>query len=167
MQSLLTKSTQKPQIPKKQPLRQKNAIGLAQISSESQSDLEELQNMDLNQKLKDLHEVQSKLRHISQAIGKSKPNSTTIDNLASQYGVTLDEDTKTQAAKLGSNELIAHTIAQRVLAQISNNTTQAQVMKDLGKTKESLQLAQLAFYDKMPEAVEFLQLEDDIPSALA
>jgi hypothetical protein len=29
-------------------------------------------------------------------------------------------------------------------------------MNDLGKTKEALQLAQLAFYDEAPEAIEML-----------
>mmetsp|Transcript_39319 Transcript_39319/g.60083 ORF Transcript_39319/g.60083 Transcript_39319/m.60083 type:complete len:80 (+) Transcript_39319:4337-4576(+) len=34
-------------------------------------------------------------------------------------------------------------------------------MKDLGQTKESLQLAQKAYFEKDPQAIEYLQLDSE------
>ena len=39
-------------------------------------------------------------------------------------------------------------------------------MKDLGKTKQALKLAQKAFYDKDPEAIELLQLDESEKSII-
>ena len=52
--------------------------------------------------------------------------------------------------------MIAHAIVDRVLLQMQNGKDQKSLMSDLGKTKEALKLAQKAFYDKDPEAIELL-----------
>jgi cytochrome c-type biogenesis protein CcmH/NrfF len=44
----------------------------------------------------------------------------------------MHDKIKEDAAKASSNEVIAHSIAERVLAHMSNGKTQDQVMKDLG-----------------------------------
>ena len=67
---------------------------------------------------------------------------------------------KEEAKTMGSNQMIAHAIADRVLAQMEKCKDQKAVMNDLGKTKEALKLAQKAFYDKDPEAIELLQLDE-------
>lgn len=63
---------------------------------------------------------------------------------------------KTEAAKLGSNQLIAQAMAERVMKQVSEGKNKTDIAKDLKKTKESLNLAQKAFFDKDPEAIEYL-----------
>jgi len=42
----------------------------------------------------------------------------------------MNDAMKEQASKLGTNELIAHTMAQRILAQVSNGKSKKNVMKD-------------------------------------
>lgn len=80
--------------------------------------------------------------------------------MADSMGLKMTDDMKKEASKLGSNKLIAHTLATRVLAQVSSGSSEEEVKKDMGRTKESLELAQKAFFDKDPEAIAFLQLSD-------
>jgi hypothetical protein len=75
-----------------------------------------LAGLNLEQKLKDLQETQSKLHHIGKALGKRKTTASDIADLAKSYGVEVDEDQKNQLATKGTRELIAHSIAERVLA---------------------------------------------------
>ena len=72
----------------------------------------------------------------------------------------MDEQMKKDVAKLGSNQLIAHTMAARVLAQIDQGKKQSDIQKDLSRSKEALNLAQKAFFEKDPEAIEYLQLDN-------
>lgn len=73
----------------------------------------------------------------------------------------MKSEMKTETAKKRSNKLIAETMAQRVLAQLNSGKKNEDVMKDLDKTKEALVLAQKAYFEKDPEAIEFLQLDAD------
>lgn len=50
-------------------------------------------------------------------------------------------------------------MAQRVLAQMDAGKNNEDVMKDLDRTKEALVLAQKAYFEKDPKAIEFLQLD--------
>lgn len=78
--------------------------------------------------LASLKQTQSQLKHIGSALGINKRQ----------------------------NQLIAHTMAERVLSQLDKGKNQEQILKDLAKSKEALVLAQRAFYDKDPEALEYL-----------
>ena len=51
-------------------------------------------------------------------------------------------------------------MADRVMAQLDAGKTQKDIAKDVTRTKEALVLAQKAFYDKDPEAIEYLQLDE-------
>lgn len=62
----------------------------------------------------------------------------------------MDDSMMHDASKIGSNELIANTIAQRVLDQVQNGKSKTVVAKDLSKTKKALVLAQQAFFKKEP-----------------
>lgn len=73
---------------------------------------------------------------------------------------------KQNAKAVGSNQMIAHAIADRVLLQLQSGKPEHDVMADLGKTKEALKLAQKAFYDKDPEAIELLQLDESDKSVV-
>ena len=53
----------------------------------------------------------------------------------------MNDELKEQASQLGSNELIAHTMAQRILAQVSSGKNKESVMKDFQNSKEALKLA--------------------------
>lgn len=57
--------------------------------------------------------------------------------------------------------MIAHTIADRVLMQLEQGKSEDEIMADLGKTKQALNLAKKAYYQKDPEAIELLQLSDE------
>lgn len=83
-----------------------------------------------------------------------------MENLAKSYGIEMDDEMKAKAETHGSNQMIAHAIADRVLLQLEGGKPAEAVMVDLGKTKEALKLAQKAFYDKDPEAIELLQLDE-------
>jgi len=76
-------------------------------------------------------------------------------------GINMNDEMKQEAAQLGSNKLIAHTLANRVLAQISSGKPKDAIKKDLSKTKESLEIAKSAFFKKDPEAIAFLQISDE------
>ena len=89
-----------------------------------------------------------------------------VENLAKSYGVDLDDEMKHDAQAMGSNQMIAHAIADRVLLQMQSGKSQPAVISDLGKTKEALKLAQRAFYDKDPEAIELLQLGESDKSVV-
>ena len=58
--------------------------------------------------------------------------------------------------------MIAHTIADRVLMQLEQGKSEDEIMADLGKTKQALKLAKKAYYQKDPEAIELLQLSDEM-----
>ena len=53
-------------------------------------------------------------------------------------------------------------MADRVLSQLNQGKSQEMVLKDLAKSKEALVLAQKAYFDKDPEAMQFLQLDADV-----
>lgn len=105
-------------------------------------------------------ETRKSLKHISQQLGTGEARPPIVEKLARSYGVEMDADMKQQAAQLGSNQLVAHAIAERVLSQVNSGRSDAEVMSDLGQTKKSLKLAQRAFFDKDPEAIQLLQLDD-------
>lgn len=50
--------------------------------------------------------------------------------------------------------------------QMESGKSQQAVMSDLGKTKDALKLAQKAFYEKDPEAIELLQLDESDTSVV-
>jgi hypothetical protein len=66
-----------------------------------------------------------------------------------------------EAKKTGADKVLSHAIAGRVLAQLGNGASKEMVSKDLKKTKQSMRLAQAAFFDKDPKAISLLQLSDD------
>jgi len=68
----------------------------------------------------------------------------------------MDNGLKHESAKKESKKLIAETMAQRVLAQLDAGKKNEDVMKDLDRTKEALILAQKAYFEKDPDAIEFL-----------
>ena len=68
----------------------------------------------------------------------------------------MDNGLKHESAKKESKKLIAGTMAQRVLAQLDAGKKNEDVMKDLDRTKEALILAQKAYFEKDPDAIEFL-----------
>lgn len=68
----------------------------------------------------------------------------------------MTDEMKHVASKLGSNELIAHSIAERMLAQVQAGKSKQQVAEDMSQTHSALKLAQKAFYDKDPEAIALL-----------
>lgn len=134
---------------------------LVQVSSKSdaKADLEEFTQSDLKQKLSELLQTQKQIHNI---FGKNKPSSDEkIKKVADNLGFKMSDDMKQEASKLGSNRLIAHSLASRVLAQLSKGKSQEDIKKDMGKTKESLLIAQNAYFDKNPEAIAFIQLSDD------
>ena len=62
----------------------------------------------------------------------------------------------TDASKIGSNELIAHAMAERVYEQVQRGKSRTTMAKDLSKTKKALALAQKAFFEKDPKAISLL-----------
>lgn len=100
-----------------------------------------------------LLQTKDKLHHLYQAIGE--PKEKRVENLAKSYGIEMDEEMNTAKAA-GSNQVIAHAIADRLLMQMESGKSKQAVMSDLGKTKQALKLAQKAFYEKDPEAIELL-----------
>lgn len=89
-----------------------------------------------------------------------------MENLAKSFGVELDDEMKDNAKSMHSNQMIAHAIADRVLLQLQNGKPEDYVMSDLNKTKDALKLAQKAFYEKDPEAIELLQLDESDKSVV-
>merc|ERR1739848_41182 len=73
----------------------------------------------------------------------------------------MSSEMKTEAKKMGADKVLSHAIAGRTLAQLGHGASKEMVTKDLKKTKESMQLAQAAFFDKDPKAISLLQLNDD------
>ncbi len=86
--------------------------------------------------------------------------------MAKSFGIKMDDEMKEKTKAIGSNQVIAHAIADRVLAQIQNGKPEQAVMTDLSRTKEALKLAQKAFYEKDPEAIELLQLDESDKSVV-
>ena len=72
----------------------------------------------------------------------------------------MDDSMKTEASKIGSNELIAHAMAERVYEQVQRGKSRTTMAKDLSKTKKALALAQKAFFEKDPKAISLLQLKN-------
>jgi hypothetical protein len=79
-----------------------------------------------------------------------------VESIAKNLGLQMDDQMKSETTKKASNKLIAETMAQRVLAQLNSGKKNEDVMKDLDKSKEALVLAQKAYFEKDPEAIEFL-----------
>lgn len=102
-------------------------------------------------------QTKDKLHHLYQAIGE--PKEKQAEKLAKSFGVELDAETKQKAKSAGSNQVLAHAIADRVLLQLQAGKPRDAVMADLGRTKDAMKLAQKAFYEKDPEAIGLLQLD--------
>jgi len=68
--------------------------------------------------------------------------------LAQNLGIEMDDSMMNDASKIGSNELIAHAMAERVLDQVQNGKSKTLMAKDLSKTKKALALAQKAYFSK-------------------
>jgi hypothetical protein len=77
----------------------------------------------------------------------------------------MSDDLKKAASIPGSsNELIAHTMAARMLAQVSRGKNKKQLMDDLNKTRNAYVTAHKAFYHKDPESIALLQLDENSSS---
>lgn len=57
---------------------------------------------------------------------------------------------------MGSSEVIAHTMAERVIAQAQSGKSKDELTKEMKESKKALQIAQKAFYDKDPEAIALI-----------
>lgn len=66
---------------------------------------------------------------------------------------------KKDAALVTSKKIIAESLAQRALAQLNAGKKNEDVKMDLERSREALVLAQKAFFEKDPAAIEFLQLQ--------
>lgn len=77
----------------------------------------------------------------------------------------MTREMKAEAKKMGADKVLSHAIAGRMLTQLGKGASKEMVSKDLQKTKESLRLAQAAFFDKDPKAISLLQLNDDDEAA--
>lgn len=137
-------------------------LGLAQVKTMSDESANFLESFD-PASMQTLLQTKDKLHHLYQAIGE--PKEKQVENLAKSYGIELDDEMKHDQA-MGSNQMIAHAIADRVLLQMQSGKSQQAVISDLGKTKEALKLAQKAYYDKDPEAIELLQLGESDKSVV-
>lgn len=139
-------------------------LGLAQVKT--MSDVPEsnfLENFDPSS-FQTLLQTKDKLHHLYQSIGE--PKEKRVENLAKSYGIEMDDEMKANAKAAGSNQMIAHAIADRLVIQMESGKSQQAVMSDLGKTKDALKLAQKAFYEKDPEAIELLQLDESDKSVV-
>lgn len=67
---------------------------------------------------------------------------------------------KKNAARMGSNQIVANAMAERVLNHLKNGKSEHVIKKDLEKTKQAFELAKKAYFDKDPEAINFLQLDE-------
>lgn len=63
--------------------------------------------------------------------------------------------------KRGGTELIANTMAQRMLAQVKSGKPQQSLLAEKKNMQEALKLAQKAYYLKDPKSVALLQLDVD------
>ena len=79
--------------------------------------------------LRSLKQTQSQLHHIGSALG-------------------LD--------KRPENKIIAHSMAERMLAQLESGKSKDEIQKDMKKSKEALALAQKAFFEKDPAVLQYL-----------
>ena len=70
----------------------------------------------MQDKLNELKSTQEKIHHISAALGKGRATAQQVGTVAESLGIKMDENDKQAASKLPSNELIAHTMAARILA---------------------------------------------------
>jgi hypothetical protein len=62
--------------------------------------------------------------------------------VANSLGITMDEEMKKEAAKDGSNKMIAHVMADRVVEQIkAGKMSKEDISKDMKNMKKSLVLA--------------------------
>lgn len=105
--------------------KQQPALHLAQVSSSSSSDVEEEEDqrqasniqmfLQMQTGLKELKNTQAKLHKLSTA-GKSKPTIQQLGKIAKSLGIDMNEEMKEKASHLSSNEMIAHTMAERMLA---------------------------------------------------
>jgi hypothetical protein len=129
---LVRKASARPAVAAKKPLPKKT-VGLAQVRTAS--DLTEGSLLDsLGQDgMQNLLATKNKLHHLYRAIGE--PKEKVVENLAKSYGVEMDDEMKEKAKAAGSNQVIAHAIADRVLAQMDTGKPQQAVMADLSKTK--------------------------------
>lgn len=78
-------------------------------------------------------ETKDQLHHLYNAIGE--PKEKQVENLAKSYGIEMDDEMKANAQAIGSNQMIAHSIADRVLAQLQKGKNKHAVITDLTKTK--------------------------------
>merc|ERR1719327_661437 len=99
----------------------------------------------LSGRLANLMDLQQKIKHIGSALGNHH----------------MSSEMKTEAKRMGADKVMSHAIAGRTLAQLGHGASKEKVAKDLQRTKESMQLAHAAFFDKDPKAISLLQLNDD------
>lgn len=118
----------------------------------------------MQDQLNQLKETQQHLKHLTASYGKSKPTPQQVGNLAKSLGLEMNEVQKVEASKLGSNELIAHSIANRVLAQVHSGTSKDKLINDLNQTKSALKLAKDAYLRKDPSSIALLQLDESANS---
>jgi hypothetical protein len=115
----------------------KKPLKLAQkpLTLAQQESEEELLMLTSEDMLASLKQTQSQLKHIGSAMGFNNRE---------------------------HNKVMAHAMAERVLAQIQKGKSASEIQKDLAKSKEALVLAQKAFYEKDPTIIEFLQLAANV-----
>jgi len=102
----------------------KQPLKLVQLGSE------ELVEFDPVKGLQTLMETRDQIRHVTTALGQ-KSNEEAVEKLANSFGVEMDDKMREDARKSVSNQLIAHTIAERVLAQLASGKDQKEIEEDL------------------------------------
>lgn len=112
MKALLASSAKKKAVGGKKTLTlKKQPLTLAQTSVDS----EELTKENAKEKLQQLLETQQKVRKLTAALG-NQTAAQHVENLAKSLGVDMKEEMKS-----GSNEVIAHHLAGKVLAQLGKD----------------------------------------------
>lgn len=113
---LVRKAPVRPAVVAKKPLPKKT-VGLAQVKTASDQTEGNLLNSFDQGSMQNLLATKDKLHHLYQAIGE--PKEKQVENLAKSYGIEMDDEMK-EAKAIGSNQMIAHAIADRVLLQLNN-----------------------------------------------
>lgn len=92
----------------------KKTVGLAQVKTASDLSEGSLLGGLEQGGMENLLATKDKLHHLYQAIGE--PKEKQVENLAKSFGIEMDDEMKSKAKMMGSNQVIAHAIADRVLA---------------------------------------------------
>jgi len=72
----------------------------------------------MQESLNSIKSTQDKIHKLAGAANRGA-NSDAVGSVAKSLGIVMNEKDKHGLTKLGSNELIANTMAQRILAQVS------------------------------------------------